>query len=104
MAWIKHRGGPIGKDFSPGWEGRILDEVDRYEDPKEDLSVTVLHENGWYLSVVPFGSVLLDHSEDETGGPQTAVLPEDDLIDALRAIARGDVATISRLIEAAQDD
>ena len=102
MAWIKHRGGPIDADFSLGWEGRILAEVDHYADPKEDLSVTVLHETGWYLSVLPFGNVLLDNSEEGVTEPQSAMLQEDDLVDALGAIARGDIAVVSTIIERAQ--
>ena len=102
MPWIKHRGGPIDADFGQGWEGRILAEVDRYEDPKEDLSVTVLHESGWYLSVLPNGNVLLDNSEEGVTEAQTAMLHEDDLVDALGAIARGDIAAVSTIIERAQ--
>ena len=33
-------------------------------DPQEDQSVTVLHESGWYLAVLPDGNVLLDNSEE----------------------------------------
>jgi len=102
MPWIKHRGGPIDADFSLGWEGRILAEVDLYEEPKEDLAVTVLHESGWYLSVLPFGNVLLDNSEEGVTEPQSAMLHEDDLVDALGAIARGDIAAVSIIIERAQ--
>ena len=98
MPWIKHRGGPIDADFSRGWEGRIVAEVEEYEDPKEDLSVTVLHESGWYLSILPYGNVLLDNSEDEANEPHTAMLDEDDLVDALGAIARGDIAAVSTIM------
>lgn len=101
MPWIKHRGGPVDADFRLGWEGRILAEL-AYEDPKEDLSVTVLHESGWYLAVLPDGNVLLDNSEEGGTGPQSAMLHEDDLVDALGAVVRGDIAAISTIIERAQ--
>ena len=101
MPWIKHRGGPIDADFRLGWEGRILAEL-VYEDPKEDLSVTVLHESGWYLAVLPDGNVLLDNSEDGVTEPQSAMLHEDDLVDALGALARGDIAAVSAIMERAQ--
>jgi len=101
MPWIKHRGGPIDADFRLGWEGRILAEL-AYEDPKEDLSVTVLHESGWYLAVLPHGNVLLDNSEEGVTEPQSAMLHDDDLVDALGALARGEIAAVSTIIERAQ--
>lgn len=101
MPWVKHRGGPIEADFSRGWEGRILAEL-AYEEPKEDLSVTVLHESGWYLAVLPDGNVLLDNSEEGVTEPRSAMLPEDDLVDALGAVARGDIVAVSTIIERAQ--
>jgi hypothetical protein len=101
MPWIKHRGGPIDADFRLGWEGRILAEL-AYEDPKKDLSVTVLHESGWYLAVLPDGNVLLDNSEEGVAEPQSAMLHEDDLVDALGAVARGDIAAVSAIIERVQ--
>ena len=85
-----------------GWEARVLAEVDHYEDPKEDLSVTVLHESGWYLSVLPFGNVLLDNSEEGDAEAQTAMLLEDDLVDALGVTAQGDIAAVSTIIGRAQ--
>jgi hypothetical protein len=101
MPWIKHRGGPIEADFRMGWEGRLLAEL-AYEDPKEDLSVTVLHESGWYLAVLPDGNVLLDNSEEGATEPQSAMLDEDDIVEALRAVARGDIAAVSTIIGRAQ--
>lgn len=97
MPWIKHRGGPVEADFRLGWEGRLLAEL-AYDDPKEDISITVLHESGWYLAVLPDGNVLLDNSEEEGAEPQTAMLREDDLVDAMRAVARGDIAAVSALL------
>ena len=79
MPWTKHRGGPIDSDFLKGWEGRLLAEL-AYEEPKEDLAITVLHESGWYLAVLPDGNVLLDNSEEGGTEPQTALLHEDDLV------------------------
>ena len=101
MPWIKHRGGPLDADFGLGWEGRILAEL-AYKDPKEDPSVTVLHESGWYLAVLPGGQVLLDNSEEGVTEPQSAMLDEDDLVDALGAVARGDIAAVATIIERAQ--
>ena len=101
MPWIKHRGGPIEADFRTGWEGRLLAEL-AYENPKEDLAITVLHESGWYLAVLPDGNVLLDNSEESEGEPQTAMLNEDDLVEALGAVVRGDVAAVSAIIARAQ--
>lgn len=103
MPWIKHRDlGPIDEDFRQGWERRILDELARTGDLKEDPSVTVLHESGWYLAVLPDGNVLLDNSEEGVAEPQSAMLHEDDLVDALGAVARGDIAAVSTIIERAQ--
>ena len=101
MPWIKHRGGPIESEFRVGWEGRLLAEL-AYEDPKEDLSVTVLHESGWYLAVLPDGNVLLDNSEEGGTEPLSGMLQQDDIVDALRAVARGDIAAVSTIIERAQ--
>src|SRR6266508_821469 len=101
MPWIKHRGGPIDADFRLGWEGRILAEL-AYEDPKEDLSVTVLHESGWYLAVLPDGNALLDNSDEGVTEPQSAMLHSDYLVDALGAVARGAIAAVSTIIERAQ--
>lgn len=101
MPWIKHRGGPIESDLSPGWEARLLAEL-ALEEPKEDFSVAVLHETGWYLTVLPDGNALLDNSEDEAVQPLAAMLNEDDLVDAFRAVARGEIATISEIIERAE--
>jgi hypothetical protein len=101
MPWIKHRGGPIEADFREGWERRLLAEL-AYEDPKEDISVTVLHESGWYLAVLPDGNVLLDSSDEGGTEPQTALLHEDDLVDALGAVARGDIAAVLTIIAHAQ--
>ena len=101
MPWIKHRGGPIEADFRIGWEGRLLAEL-AYEDPKEDMSVAVLHESGWYLSVLPDGNALLDNSEEEETEPQSAMLDEDDIVEALRAVASGDIEAVSTIIRRAQ--
>jgi hypothetical protein len=101
MPWIKHRGGPIEEDFSVGWEGRLLAEL-AYNEPKEDTSVAIGHESGWYLAILPDGNVLLDNSRNEGTEPQAAMLDEDDLVDALRAIARGDIAAVSSIIGRAQ--
>ena len=97
MPWIKHRGGPIEAEFSMGWAGRVLAEL-AYEHPKEDLAVTVLHESGWDLAVLPDGNVVLDNAEDEVSEPETAMLRDDDLIDALEAVARGDIGAVSIII------
>jgi len=101
MPWIKHRGGPVESDFGLGWEGRLLAEL-AHGDPSEDLSVTVLHESGWYLAVLPDGNVLLDNSEEGGTEPQSAMLDEDDIVEALRAVARGDIAAVLTIIERAQ--
>jgi len=101
MPWIKHRGGPIDSNFLKGWEGRLVAEL-AYEEPKEDLAITVLHESGWYLAVLPDGNVLLDNSEGGGTEPQTALLHEDDLVEALGAVARGDIAGVSSIIADAQ--
>jgi hypothetical protein len=101
MPWIKHRGGPIEADFRVGWEGRLLAEL-ADEDPKEDMSVAVLHESGWYLSVLPDGNALLDNSEEEETEPQSAMLDEDDIVEAFRAVASGDIEAVSTIIRRAQ--
>ena len=96
MPWIKHRGGPIEAEFSMGWAARVLAELAN-EYPNEDLSVTVLHESGWYLAVLPDGNVVFDSAEGGASEPQTAMLRDDDLIDALEAVARGDIEAVSSL-------
>ena len=103
MPWIKHRGGPIEAEFSVGWEGRLLAEL-AHQDPNEDQSVSVLHESGWYLAVLPDGNVLLDNSEEGATEPQTAMLDGDDVVDALRAVARGDIEAVSTIIGRTQAD
>jgi hypothetical protein len=103
VPWIKHRGGPIEEDFSVGWEGRLLAELARVE-PKEDTSVAVGHESGWFLTVLPDGNILLDNSENDGTDPESAMLDQDDLIETFRAVARGDIAAVSSIIERAQAD
>ena len=74
-----------------------------YAEPKEDISVAVGHESGWYLTVLPDGNVLLDNSEIDGADPESAMLHQDDLIEAFRAVARGDIAAVSLLIDRAQE-
>ena len=42
------------------------------------------------------------NAEEDGTGPQSAMLQQDDIVDALRAVARGDIAAVSTIIERAQ--